>query len=184
MAERLYPKVVVRRNVRNQSARSGSIRAIIVHDTESDNRAGASDLAAIGTWFDNPKAQASSAVCTDGDGTSARYVADDRKAWHAAAYNSATLGIEQIGHATQGVWSKAEVDETARWLAYWSIKHGIPLRRGACSNGQITRTGVLRHMDLGSAGGGHHDPGVGFPLDACIVRARHFRAAMIRRGRA
>lgn len=172
--ERVSQKVVVRRNVRNQSARTSSIKAVVIHSTESDNRVGTSDLASIGAWFDNPGAQASSHVCTDADGQSARYVPDSRKAWHGGSYNSQTLGIEQIGRAAQSSWSDREIDETARWVAYWSLKHKIPIRVGAVSGGQVTKTGVVTHSMLGSLGGGHHDPGTGYPMDRMLRRARHF----------
>jgi N-acetyl-anhydromuramyl-L-alanine amidase AmpD len=168
---RIHPKVVVRRNVRNQSARSVSKPdLIVVHTTESHNRPGNADLAAIGDWFNNPAAQASSHVCTDADGTSARYVPDSRKAWAQAAFNSRALSIEQIGQAAQGKWADAELDETARWIARWSKKYGIPIRR---SDG--SRSGVTRHMDLGAAGGGHSDPGVRYPIDDVLRRARAFK---------
>jgi N-acetyl-anhydromuramyl-L-alanine amidase AmpD len=174
---RIYPKVVVRRDVRNQSARTGKIDLIVIHTTESHNRPGNADLAAIGAWFDNPAAQASAHVCTDADGTSARYVADGAKAWHVASFNSRALGIEQIGQAAQGEWAKAELKETARWCAYWSKKHNIPLRR---SNG--SSSGVTRHMDLGAAGGGHHDPGPSYPIDYVLKKAQSYRRLMFRKG--
>lgn len=172
---RLYPKVVVRRNVRNQSSRNGQTpRIIVVHSTESHERPGSADLAAIGAWFDNPTAQASSHVCTDADGTSARYVPDIAKAWHVANFNSQALGIEQIGQAAQGKWAKAELKETARWIAYWSRKWGIPITHS-------TTRGVCRHSDLGAAGGGHHDPGAGYPLSYVLRKARQYRRLQIAR---
>jgi N-acetyl-anhydromuramyl-L-alanine amidase AmpD len=91
---RVDPRVTVRRLVRNQSSRNGvKPRLIVVHATESGNRPGDSDLAAIGTWFDNPASQASSHVCTDADGHSGRFVLDAHKAWHCAGFNSVSLGI-------------------------------------------------------------------------------------------
>jgi N-acetyl-anhydromuramyl-L-alanine amidase AmpD len=169
----LYPNVVLRRNVRNQSSRNGiKPTLIVVHSTESSNVAGTADLAAIAAWFDNPVAQASSHVCTDADGHSARMVPDGKKAWHCAGYNSVSLGVEQVGRAAQGSWSDKEIEETARWIARWSREHGIPIRKGEVSNGRVVRSGVLRHSDLGVIGGGHHDPGDGYPLDRLLRRAR------------
>lgn len=172
---RLHPRIVVRRDSRNQSERTGRIQAIVIHSTESHNYEGPRDLAAIGEWFDNPAAQASAHVCTDADGTSARYVPDHRKAWHCASYNSATLGVEQIGQAAQPKWHDREVRETARWVAQWSIAHHVPIRKGAVSAGRVTRTGVLRHSDLGDLGGGHNDPGPNYPFGAMLRWARLFK---------
>jgi hypothetical protein len=87
------------------------------------------------------------------------------------------LGIEQIGFASQKTWPVAQLDETSRWIAYWSFHHGIPIRKGAVSvDGRVLRSGVVRHSDLGNLGGGHQDPGANYPLAAVNARARHYRA--------
>lgn len=182
---RLKPKVVVTDISPHQSTReggSGAICAITIHDTESHNRKGASDLAAIGSVFHSREASAH--VCTDADGFSGRYVQDERKAWHCGAYNSQTLGIEQIGFATQGraAWRRRrhQLRETARWIAEWSIKFGIPIRKGRASNGVITKPGVVTHGQLGSLGGGHWDPG-DYPMGYVLWLARGFKAARLGR---
>lgn len=173
---RTYPNVVVRKNVRNQSSRNGVRPSIIVvHTTESQEALHSKrDLESIGSWFDNGAAQASSHVCTDGDGNSARYVDDDKKAWHVAAFNSMSLGIEQIGRASYLHWNSAQLKETARWVAYWSKKHGIPIR----GSRKGRRSGVARHSDLGLAGGGHSDPGKSYPLAVVFAYARVYRRRM------
>jgi N-acetyl-anhydromuramyl-L-alanine amidase AmpD len=170
----------VKRNVCNQSARTSRPSLIVLHDTESHDRPGNSDLEAIGSWFNNPVAQASAHVCVDGEGRSAQYVPDERKAWHCAQYNSASLGIEQIGYATfhEADWTRnerAQLKKVAKYIAYWSKKYDIPIRHGRVSNGQVTQTGVVTHADLGSAGGGHHDPGPGYPLEAVLHTARYYK---------
>lgn len=171
---RIRPHVVVRRRSPNQSHRSASPRLIVIHSTESANRPGTGDLEAVAAWFARPESQVSSHVITDADGQSARCVKDGMKAWHCAGFNGVSLGIEQIGRAAQRSWTRDEVRETARWCARWSVLHNIPLRRGAVSNGSVTRSGIVRHMDLGSAGGGHSDPGPGYPLDDLIHLARFY----------
>ena len=172
---RIEPNVVIREDVCNQSSRHGvDPILIVVHSTESTNIPdSARDLRAIVNWFDNPAAQASSHVCTDADGQSARMVPDDRKAWHVAYYNPWSLGIEQIGRAAQGHWAHAEVEETARWIALWHERHGIPIRKGRVTqDGRITLSGIVRHSELGNLGGGHSDPGDDFPLHDCLEIAR------------
>lgn len=151
-----------------KSDRSGRIEIIVVHATESGNAPGLSDLKAIGGWFQNPDAQVSSHICTDGDGNTARYVYDLHKAWHCAGYNSVSLGIEQIGHASQKTWPKAQLKKTAQWIAWWSIKYGIPIQHS-------TSHGVCRHSDLGSKGGNHDDPGAGYDLARVLRYARWYR---------
>lgn len=178
MSERLRPKVVVRHLSPNQSSRLGPIRLIVIHDTESHERRGASDLAAIGDLFANPDFDASAHVCTDADGTSARFVPDDRKAWHCVSYNSAALGIEQIGFASQGRWAEAELRETARWIARWHRRHGIPIRRAWVVGGRVIRSGVTTHKRLGAAGGGHTDPGTHYPFKTVLGLAKHYSAEL------
>lgn len=171
------PSVVLTRISPNRSARTtGPIRLIVLHSTESDNiEASEADLAGVAGWFANPASQVSSHVITDADGHSARCVPDEDKAWHSAAYNSASLGIEQIGRASQAVWGTSELQETARWIAKWSREHGIPIQHGAVSGGLVTRPGVVTHADLGYAGGGHTDPGSGYPLGAVIEQAKRLK---------
>jgi N-acetyl-anhydromuramyl-L-alanine amidase AmpD len=175
-AARRFPKVNVRRRSPNQSSRSGvAPRLIVLHSTEGTNVKGDADLIGLGSWFASTGAAVSSHVATDADGHSARYVDDAAKAWHCAAYNSLSLGIEQVGRAAQSSWAAAQVDETARWIAYWSRKHGIPIQRGEVSGGRVVKPGIVTHADLGAAGGGHHDPGAAFPVAKVLTRARHFR---------
>lgn len=189
-AERLAPNVVVRHYSPNQSERGAGVplNLIVLHDTEGSNVPDSiSDLTGLGDWFANPAAQASSHVATDGDGNSARFVSDRRKAWHCMGYNSASLGIEQVGFASQSrsIWLRnwRQLRETARWIAYWSFHYGIPIRRGAVSGGVVTRAGVLRHMDLGAIGGGHSDPGPNYQFNRVLWLARAYKAARQVRGR-
>lgn len=173
---RVMPHVEVRHLVHAFSSRHGTkIELMVVHDTEGPNRAGLSDLIGLGNYFDRAGSQESSTVATDAEGNSARYVRDDDKAWHVAYYNPWALGIEQIGFASQGVWPVLQVRETARWLAYWSHLHGIPIRKGRVTvDGRIITSGVVRHSELGNLGGGHHDPGTPYPLHDCMEMARDF----------
>lgn len=155
---------------------------IVLHDTEGANIPDSvTDLVGLGNFFGSISAQASSHVADDSDGNSARFVSDRKKAWHCAAYNSASLGIEQIGFASQSrvTWlhNWRQLRETARWIALWSEKYGIPIRRGAVNSGAVTRAGVLRHMDLGSIGGGHSDPGPAYPFNRVLWLARAYKGA-------
>lgn len=173
---RVKPNVVVERNVVNQSSRSGvRPRLIVLHSTESTEVKGSGDLAAIAAYFDNPAAQASSHVITDGDGNSARCVPDAAKAWTCVSFNSLSLNIEQIGRAASTVWSEEIQRETARWIAKWSKDWGIPIVRGAVSGTSVTRSGVVFHSELGAAGGGHSDPGANYPIGKVLDLAEAYR---------
>jgi N-acetyl-anhydromuramyl-L-alanine amidase AmpD len=170
-------------NVRNQSNRNGTpIDLIVIHSTEGvDIPHSVKDLEGLGGWFDNPDSNASSHVGVDGDGYSAEYVPDDKKAWTCAFYNSRSLNIECIGKAGQlaSQWEDRQYEKVAQYIAYWSNKYGIPIRKGTVSkDGRTTRSGIIRHSDLGRLGGDHHDPGRNFDLARVNARAR----VLLRRG--
>lgn len=174
---RMHPDVVYTKISPNQSDRALGISLIVLHSTESTEIPhSAADLEGIANYFANPAAQVSAHVIVDGDGHSARCVEDERKAWHCVAYNSAALGIEQIGRAASTNWDADDelVRETARWIAVFHHRHGVPIQVGAVSGGRVTRPGVLRHMDLGVEGGGHSDPGPNYPFNHVIERAQAF----------
>lgn len=182
---RVLPKVVLTRNSPNQSARSAAIELIVLHSTESHNRKGHSDLEAIAGLFANSSFDASSHTIVDADGFSARCVPDERKAWTVGNLNSASLNIEQIGFAAQGrpAWRhrKHQLRETARWIALWSRRHGIPIRKAVLSgSGQVIRAGVTTHDYCSKHGAGttHWDPGE-YPMGYVLWLARGFKWAQI-----
>jgi hypothetical protein len=175
---RYTPHVVYRRMSPNQSSRNGvKPRIIVLHSTEGGNIPGSSaDLIGCSNFLCRPVIEAASNVIVDGDGHSARLVADERKAWAQAHYNPFALSIEQIGRARSERWTRNEIREAARWIARWSKKYDIPIRKGEVSGGFVTRSGVVTHKMLGVLGGGHVDPGDRYPFDACLKLARFYRS--------
>lgn len=178
---RTEPQVVVTRYSPNMDeSRIGGVSAIkliVLHSTEGSNIPhSVADLEGVAGWFAERQSQVSSHVITDSDGHSARCVHDKAKAWHCYLLNSASLGIEQIGHAADTDWAQRtdQLDETARWIAHWHHKWGIPIQRGRTDGTQILKPGVVTHAQLGGAGGGHTDPGTHYPVDDVIRRALHF----------
>ncbi len=164
------PAEKFKRSVSNQSSRNGvKPKLIVLHSTESHNRAGTGDLESIASWFNNPAAGASSHVVNDNEGFSAQLVPDSNKAWTQAFYNPQSLSIEQIGFASQGKsdWTDAQLRSTAKYIAYWSKKYGIPITSS-------TTHGVTLHSRLGAAGGGHHDPGNNYPFERVLELARGY----------
>jgi hypothetical protein len=92
------------------------------------------------------------------------------------------LSIEQIGFATDNWRSKAkepQLQETARWIALWNKRYGIPIRRARVSrDGRVLRSGVIQHRWLGTLGGGHHDVSAAYPMRKVLRYARAHRKAM------
>lgn len=162
-----------------QSSRGGvKPRLIVVHITVSHNRPGMADIDAILDFFGNLSTQASSHIVNDAEGHDARCVPDEAKAWTQAAYNPMSLSIEQIEYADKPRerWLKEngpQLENTALWIAAWSVKYGIPIRHS-------TTKGVCQHRELGAAGGGHTDCGDGYPLDFVLDRARGYAAGLKR----
>jgi N-acetyl-anhydromuramyl-L-alanine amidase AmpD len=177
MTTRLKPETVINRISPNVSTRTSPISLIVLHSTESNNiPISVSDLSGVADWFANPVSQVSAHVIVDADGHSARCVLDIDKAWACVSYNSASLNIEQIGHAEQLHWKMREWQETARWIAQWSHEHDIPIRRAIVSGGRVIRSGVTTHKKLGAEGGGHVDPGPHYPLRKVLREARRVKA--------
>lgn len=168
------PFEVVKVKSCNQSARSGKIQLIVMHSTEGWNYPGDQDLKSLGSWFNNPRAQASCHVGVDAEGNSGKYVNDSEKAWHCAAYNSAALGIEHVGFMKQKFWPNAQYRKSAKYVAYWSRKHKIPIQKAKVSDGKVLQPGLIRHSELGVAGGNHGDPGKAFNIWLVMRMARWY----------
>ena len=186
-ASAVWPDYV--RIVGNQSSREGAKPRLIVLHVTTDassasrpvvrNRPGLKDLKELGRWFDDPRSAVSSHVANDADGNDAQYVRDRRKAWTQVAFNSVGLSIEQIAKTdfTRRKWMHKRVPQlknTARWIAHWHRKWNIPLRRAEVSGSVATRSGIATHEQLGRAGGGHRDPGPGYPFGHVLKLAKKF----------
>lgn len=160
-----------------QSSRGGvKPRLIVLHITVSHNRPGNADVKAIADYFGRLSTQASSHLIVDAEGNSCRCVPDSAKAWTQAAYNPQSLSIEQVEYADKprSAWLSENakgLDETAKFVAAWSVQYGIPLRLG-------TSSGVCQHRDLGAAGGGHVDCGPNYPIDVVLAKAKEYAAGM------
>lgn len=177
MSDRAMPHKVKDGTVKCHSGRNGADPLMIVlHDTEGANiDHSARDLLGLYGFFDKLSTQASSTVATDNDGQSIRMMPDAAKPWSNMFYNPWTLSIEMV-HRNGESYTDAIYDETARWVALWSRRHGIPIRRGSVSkDGRILKSGVFTHKQLGHLGGDHQDPIPPFDVNRLLRRARHFR---------
>lgn len=109
-------------------------------------------------WLRNPKAQASAHIITEGNGTgvdvATQLVPWDRKAWACASFNSASYNLEVDDDAWDGD-DLGSAFTAARICGFLCRKTNIP---PAWSKSPLSQPGIVRHYDLGAAGGGHSDP--------------------------
>lgn len=146
----VLPPIIYRRSP-NQSYRTKLVKTVVLHDTEGG-------YAGAVSYLSNPESQASAHVCLKEDGTEATQLVEyDRKAWACAAYNSQSLNIEMAGVASKG-YSDPELRRAARIVAFFLNKYQLPATHVKPVNGLLGKGWTL-HQDLGTLGGGHHDPG-------------------------
>ena len=109
-------------------------------------------------WLCNPRSQASAHIVTEGNSTGAdeatQLVEWDKKAWACASFNSASYNVEVDDDAWNGADPEA-FEVAARIFAFICHKTGIPAAR---SQDPLHDPGIVRHVELGRAGGGHTDP--------------------------
>jgi hypothetical protein len=180
---RHHANVTVRHNVACQSSRNGAEPVLIVlHDTEGGNIPKSSrDLVGLGDYFDRLSTQASSHVAWTRTATTPGSCRMTGRRGRRRLQLAGPVDRADRVRVGQLEPSKKEdqLHETARWIAWWSKEHGIPIRKGAVtSDGRITRSGVVQHRDLGNLGGGHVDCGPDYPLTQVLAYARYHRKGM------
>jgi hypothetical protein len=131
----------------NVSDRSVPVDLIVIHDCEGS-------YAGAVSWFSQAKSQVSAHLVVREDGTEATQMVDfRRKAWHAMAFNSRSIGLEMGGMAARG-FPDADWQTAANITAYLLRAYGLPCQWAHGGKGP----GFTSHFDLGQAGGGHSDP--------------------------
>jgi len=160
----------------NYSSRGGAkVRLIVIHTAE-----GATTYQSLGNFFKNPSNAVSSQVgIDDTPGTVGEYVKRGNKSWTQAEFNPVATSAELCGFAKWGtdVWKNQHakmLDNCARWIAEEAKYFGIPITKLSPSAAQGSGKGVCAHSDLGSRGGGHTDPGAGFPWSFVIDKAKSY----------
>lgn len=137
---------LVQRRSPNCSSRNGTpVTHLVWHST-------AGSYAGSVSWLCTPAANASAHLDIREDGGEVtQLVKLAQKAWHAAGWNPFTVGVE---HASQGVGfaTHQQLQESARLFGWLCLQYGIPPVHGLHQP-----KGIVRHLDLGVAGGGHHD---------------------------
>lgn len=156
----------------NYSSRQGAdVRLIVLHTAE-----GARDIESLGHFFANQAVQVSShAGADDRPNTIGEFVKRDKKAWTQGNFNPVSVGIEMCAFARWGrdEWFRHPnlLENCARWIAEEAAHFRIPLVKLNPSQAQGGGRGICYHQDLGAAGGGHQDPGAGFPMDYVLTLA-------------
>jgi len=154
----------------NYSSRSGGVRLIVLHTAE-----GARTIESLGGFFQGNVGASSHVGADDKPNTVGEYVKRGNKAWTQSAFNSDAVSMELCAFAS---WSTDEwhrhpnmLENCAAWIAEEAKQFGLPITRLNSSQAQGSGRGVCQHVDLGSAGGGHHDCGSGFPMDYVLTMA-------------
>jgi N-acetyl-anhydromuramyl-L-alanine amidase AmpD len=153
----------------NYSSRGGTkVRLVVIHTAE-----GATTIESLGSFFSNPSSQVSSQTGIDDKlGICGEYVKRENKPWTQGNANPYSTATELCAFAK---WDRAEwlrhpnmLENTKQWINEECAAFGIPKVRLNASQAQGGQAGVCGHVDLGSAGGGHWDPGPNFPWDIVL----------------
>lgn len=140
-----------------------SIGLMVAHVTVSVNVVGTRDGDSLCSFFRNVKASPNWTV--DNEANSWENVPLTRVPWTQAWYNRVSCSIEYVGSTGRrgegaAQWSDVQLREGGRLFAQCAKKAGIPIRSGAVTaGGNVARTGLITHQELGLKGGGHTDPG-------------------------
>jgi hypothetical protein len=154
---------------------------VVLHDTESHDATGISDLVGvIEFWKRTPYPSGSlngAHYLVDRDGFIAQVGTLSDILQHTGGANTGSVGVEQIGFAsfTTAAWllRRAQLDAVAKILAYLNHVHGIPLARS-------TSSGVSTHAmqsAIHPESMGHSDPGRGYPFGRELKAAKAYVAA-------
>ena len=126
------------------------------------------------------------------DVNTVQMVAPGNAPW--AAMNANGIAFHICGAGTYASWgrgrwlSKDAADGLNEDAMLWRIAkaaaaaardYSVPVKYvgngGAYRDGNWPKgRGVCGHVDFGSSGGGHHDPGTGFPFDVLLQRINHY----------
>jgi hypothetical protein len=158
------------------------VRLAVVHTAQ-----GSTTIESLGNFFASSSSGVSSHTGIDDKaGIIGEYVRRDYKAWTAANANPYSVQTEICGFAE---WTPAQWDahpnmlsNCAAWLGEECAHFGIPLVKLTAAQAQGGVAGVCGHVDLGSAGGGHWDPGPSFPWDRVMAMATGTQMAAARFG--
>lgn len=150
------PPLVQRRSPNQSSRRGATVTHLVWHSTAGTYHGAIAWLCTPtrynpdGSVKSGPDASAHLVIREDGAEVT-QLVHLSAKAWHAEAWNAFSVGVE---HASlgRGFASSAQLHESARAFAWLCHDLRIPPVFGL-----HRPRGIVRHRDLGAAGGGHSD---------------------------
>jgi N-acetyl-anhydromuramyl-L-alanine amidase AmpD len=158
-------------------------RWIAIHTQEGGRTADG-----LAGFLADPNSQVSYHAVVD-DHKILKIVGEDRCPWAAAGANEEAFHVCAAGSYagwSRGKWLEtdardgknedAELTNLAKVVAWWCQKYAIPADWIGGRGVPWGRDGICGHADFGAWGGGHHDPGLGFPVDELIRRVRGFLA--------
>ncbi|AGK85932.1 lysin A [Mycobacterium phage Guo1] len=135
-------------------------------------------------WLAKRESQVSYHVAVD-DREILKVVAESDRPWAAANANDYAFHVVAAGSyagwsrgkwletdASDGKNEDVELTNLAKVCAWWCQKYGIPAEWIGGRGVPWGLDGICGHEDFGAWGGGHHDPGPGFPADELIRRVR------------
>lgn len=144
-AKIILPPLLWRRSPNRSSRHGARIDLLVWHET-------AGSYAGAVSWLCNPRAQASAHLVIREDGNEAtQLVPLSEKAWHAAAFNPRSVGVEHANVTAKGYATEHQLRVSARVFAWLCLDLGVPPRWARGGQGR----GLCYHGELGAAGGGH-----------------------------
>lgn len=154
-----FPGCTTRILPTNWSNRTASVRAVGVHYTAGGNRPGLSDMNGLTGYASSPSAGVSWHFLIDAEGHCYYSVPLQKKAWTIGNLNSQTVNIEVIGTGKESKFPAGEAGSRKLSAVIRGIakRYGFPVRGGAVSNCNVTRSGVITHWQGGACSGGHID---------------------------
>lgn len=169
------PQFTINRNDGGTNGRRSRTDWVGIHTSESNSKA--NNLANYCV-----RAGVSYNALVD-DKESVRLVADANSSWSAVEANGVAAHV--CASSSFASWSRGkwlETDESdginenkmlsrmARVVAYYCQEFNVPPERVVGVSGWPQKRGVTGHVDFGQRGGGHTDPGAGFPWDVLVER--------------
>ncbi|MEW6735814.1 MAG: N-acetylmuramoyl-L-alanine amidase [Acidobacteriota bacterium] len=136
----------------NYSAgRTRAVDTIVIHDTEGS-------YSGTISWFKNTASKVSAHyVVRSSDGQITQMVRNADTAWHAACYNSRSIGIEHEGYAATGYqwYTNAMYNTSAALTRYLCNLYGVPKQHTTAG------PGIVGHVDVSNSSDctDHTDPG-------------------------
>jgi len=163
----------------NYSSSRARNQVLVIHTSE-----GATTFRNLGNFLAQSSSQVSYAVGFDDTSATqiGEYVKPPNKSWSALAANDwGEHGCLATPSGASAGWSRdvwinqhdTMIRACGAWLAEEAARYGIPLVKINAQQIQAGVKGVCGHGDVAAAGagGGHTDPGNGFPYDVCLSYA-------------